>query len=417
MAIKYYVFSTKYTCPHCGNQYDYTATSTGFFGGREHRFTHYLDSPVKICAKCGQPFIDHRFTEYVSLDEKGRNEYFDNYKSKGPIVWIVILSIYAISGIIATIAAMNPLMLIMTGIAIICMIAPIVILAKRLRLIDNHIFDKAIVQSLHRCEEKDYLLQLIALGEKIYPLTEKEILSNPEFSVLNKLINEVNNGFIPNNKQNLGKGVITEKIPQQSDKNNKTALKDFNVGDVLIKNCDLLSYEDKGIQFESMGEFMIFVARNKNISIKWIENKDALRLFHDAYSLYEDGKTGDCILKLKEALTLNPIFISARFELVNSLATLKEFEKAKEVLFDMADYIYKDSDCALFYRRFGYIFIETAQPDLAYACYRFSQKFDDNPVAKEELRFIQENFKVKVADFDVALLLNKHGIPFLKDEK
>ena len=205
MAIKYTVFTTNYNCPHCGYRYDYTATSTGFSGSRQHGFKYYLNSPIKTCKNCGNNFIDNRFTEYICLDEKGRNNYFNNYKSKGPLIWIIILSIYAFFGLIFTFVEEEPLILLIPGVALLGMIVPITIKIKRSKRIENHIFDKEIIDSLHRCENKNHLLQLIHLGKKVYPLTEKEVLSNPEFSLLNSLINEVNEETVVTYNQNLEK--------------------------------------------------------------------------------------------------------------------------------------------------------------------------------------------------------------------
>ena len=52
-----------------------------------------------------------------------------------------------------------------------------------------------------------------------------------------------------------------------------------------------------------------------------------------------------------DALKYNPIFIEARFEIVNNLLALNEFEKADSFLNDMSSYLYSSSQIAEFYRR------------------------------------------------------------------
>ena len=193
MAIKYYVISQTYKCPVCGKKYDYTAKSTGPFGlgNASHNFKYYLSNPIIKCKSCGSEFSDKRMQEYVTMNEEARESYFNNYKSKGPVVWLIIFAVYAIAGVIAALAAQNAMILTMTGVALLLMIIPGCIKRKRNGIVQNHIFDNAIKDSLKRCKAKEHLERLVFFGYKLYPLNKRELANNPGYEEINKLIEEI----------------------------------------------------------------------------------------------------------------------------------------------------------------------------------------------------------------------------------
>lgn len=192
---------------------------------------------------------------------------------------------------------------------------------------------------------------------------------------------------------------------------------DVDIENLLIKNINFSCYIESGIQFENFSEFLAFSFKNKNLPIKWTNNEEAINLFRKGYEKFEEGNIKECIDLISKCLQLNPIFIIARFELANALFSIRKFKKGIQILLDMTEYISEDKDRALFYRRLGYAFIEQSQPDLAYACYRYSQKFENNITAENELTFIQQHFQITINDFDVSLLLKENNIPFLNEKR
>lgn len=194
MGVKYQTLSKTYKCPKCNQKYDYEAHSNAIFGigSENHSFKYYLDSPFRTCEKCGAKFIDDRFKEYVSLTEDERKRYFDNYNSRGPIVWIVIILIYSISGLIGAIGSKQQILLLI--VILMCfpfLIIPIAVIKKRKKTIDQHIFDDAIKKSLERCMNKSYLMEVYLLMGTLNPLSDLEIKTNPQFAEINSLINQI----------------------------------------------------------------------------------------------------------------------------------------------------------------------------------------------------------------------------------
>lgn len=191
--------------------------------------------------------------------------------------------------------------------------------------------------------------------------------------------------------------------------NNET----FNIESFLLKGKDFSYLNNKSVPFENLVEFLLFVRNNPSVSIVWSKEDSAITKYKTAFNLYEAGLIIGAVNNLLSALKINPIFVSARFELANAYIVLRRFDLSKSILLDMTDYIFEKKDCALFYRRLGYMYIENNNPDLAYSCYRFSQRYESNPMAEQELNFIKEHFEIKISDFDISLLLKNNNIPLL----
>lgn len=178
----------------CNHKYDYVAHSSAIFGigSENHNFKYYLGSPFVTCEKCGAKFIDDRFKEYLSLTKDERNEYFNNYNSKGPAVWIAIILIYSISGLIGAIASAQYILLLV--VILTCfpfLLIPIAVIKKRKKTIEQHIFDDTIKKSLERCMNKNYLMEIYLLTGALNPLSDLEVENNAQFAEINSLIIQV----------------------------------------------------------------------------------------------------------------------------------------------------------------------------------------------------------------------------------
>ena len=181
MAIKYTVFSKNFKCPHCGYVYEVAASTNPNKTDAKYNFKHYMGNPIRKCKKCGSNFIDPRYNEYLLMTPEERNEYFNNYKSAGPTVWIIIILVYIIAFIIGAIASEIYLMLIGAGVGLIILMIPVYVRKSRNKRIENHIFDNEIQKSILRFKDEEYVEQLLHQGFTLYPLSKSEIKNNEAF--------------------------------------------------------------------------------------------------------------------------------------------------------------------------------------------------------------------------------------------
>lgn len=182
---------------------------------------------------------------------------------------------------------------------------------------------------------------------------------------------------------------------------------------ILLSNILKRTYGKKmGFSFDSTTEFLLYVINsNRENDIYHSQDNKYNQLFSKASLMVEIHAYVGSISLLIDALEKNPIGISARFELINSLLGLGENELAKSVLLDMKDYIMSEVEIALFYRRLGYIFIEEQKYKPAYACFMLSLNFDDNKIAYNELEYIKQNSDINYSSLDLDDIIEQNNIP------
>lgn len=173
-----------------------------------------------------------------------------------------------------------------------------------------------------------------------------------------------------------------------------------------------------GFYFENILELAIYgklFGEGKTVS--WLSGDLYLKQYQKGYQLVEQGKFTEAIKALKASLGLNPIGISARFELCECFIQLKDLPSAKQVLEDMSAYLLDPKHIARFYRRMGYIEIENCNYLVAVACYIYSRSFEDHPTIEQELQYIYQEVGVHVNGVlnDPTTILKKYGIPVLKE--
>lgn len=196
----------------------------------------------------------------------------------------------------------------------------------------------------------------------------------------------------------------------------------FNVEKILLSN-DMSCWHEKEAAFESIQEFMVFVAHHKGVSIKWTKNDEPNNLFKVAQMLL-DGEMYICAInRLMKIFDYNPLALSARFELVNAYIALssnsfmrkntKDLQLAKTLLLDMHTYIKNPVLIALFYRRLGYIFVDEGKPDLGLTCNVYSLKYDESENALGEIEYIKNQFNLNISEKESEKLLSDNGVPII----
>lgn len=164
--------------------------------------------------------------------------------------------------------------------------------------------------------------------------------------------------------------------------------------------------------FENQMEFILYAKlHDKKNDAYWLPGDKYIELYKVGYQLFECRQYAKAIDTYKECLKLNPIGVSARFELVECYLMSKQFSLARKCLYDMKDFLYDDKLKAKFYRRIGYIAIEEGSFIEAYACYQYSLKYENHPSVVQEMKYIESKAGTSVSRIDVESVLGTHNIP------
>lgn len=170
--------------------------------------------------------------------------------------------------------------------------------------------------------------------------------------------------------------------------------------------------------FESADEMKVYGKFHKG-AVVWKRGDAYINEFRKSYELFENAEFKKAIEVLKECLALNPIGISARFEIAECYIQLRDYTSAITALMLMRNYLTQSIDKALFYRRLGYIYSELENYILAAACYVYSEKFCRHPSVAPELEFIESmsDINLNAVKQNPLLVLRNFNIPVLHRAK
>lgn len=170
--------------------------------------------------------------------------------------------------------------------------------------------------------------------------------------------------------------------------------------------------KEESYYFENPIELAIYgKLHGKGSTVSWISSDKYLELYKKGYQLFECGQYAKAIEVFKECLKLNPIGISARFELVECYIVTKQLSFARKSLYDMKDYLLEDSQKAKFYRRIGYIAIEEGSYKEAYACYQYSLNYENHPSVSQEMQYIASKVGGTARKVSAESTLDAYNIP------
>ncbi len=141
--------------------------------------------------------------------------------------------------------------------------------------------------------------------------------------------------------------------------------------------------------FENVSEFTQYICLHHDKGVEWSGNQTSLILMHKAIALYELGNYRDAKVCLQDAIKYNPINLQYKFELVENLLQLKEYEEAEKTLRILLSEVIYPADIAHVYRRLGYYYAEINKLDEAIATNIYSLNFAKSDKVPEELMYIQ----------------------------
>lgn len=173
----------------------------------------------------------------------------------------------------------------------------------------------------------------------------------------------------------------------------------------------------QGFYFENEIELSLYAkyCTTGEETVYWLSGNNYLDTYQEGYTLFDQGHYAQAIDTLRKCLELNPIGISARFEISEAYLRMRDFDAAKSELLQMKDYLIDKKNIARFYRRMGYIEIELGEYQLSEACYLYSLRFEKHPNVQKELDYIHSISGSRIAENDAETLLLKAGLPILKN--
>ena len=174
------------------------------------------------------------------------------------------------------------------------------------------------------------------------------------------------------------------------------------------------STESEGYYFENPTELAIYgklYAKGK--TVYWLSGDNYLVEYKRGYQLFEQGQYSRAIEAYKKCLELNPIGLSARFEICEAYLKMGNLSSARNTLLEMKDYLIEEKNIARFYRRMGYIEIEKSNYKTAAACYQYSQKYENHPSVIQELMYIKSKGGFGVISGNSEKILSSAGLPVL----
>lgn len=171
---------------------------------------------------------------------------------------------------------------------------------------------------------------------------------------------------------------------------------------------------EENYYFENPLEFAMYAKLyNKRSIVNWVSSDKYLEMYKKGYQLFECGQYAKAIDTYKECLKLNPIGISARFELVECYIVMKQLQYARKNLYEMKEYLFDNAQKARFYRRLGYIAVEEGSFKEAYACYQYSLNFENHPSVIQEIQYIESKAGASVKGISVEDVLNTNNVPVI----
>ena len=166
--------------------------------------------------------------------------------------------------------------------------------------------------------------------------------------------------------------------------------------------------------FEDATEFALYVKVNKpQNKVIYLSGNSYKDMFMSGWEYFEQKNYDKAIETLKKCLELNPVGISARFELAECYICTERFDLAKETLLGMKEYLVAATYKARFYRRLGFIAIEEKDYKTAYCCYKYSLNYENHPSVPQEIAYIKANSNSNFLFVSVKSVLKNKFIPLL----
>ncbi|WP_408072298.1 hypothetical protein [Butyrivibrio sp. JL13D10] len=110
----------------------------------------------------------------------------------------------------------------------------------------------------------------------------------------------------------------------------------------------------------------------------------------------------------------NPVDMETILSIISCCKQLGDIEGEYTYTLDSYNFCCTRAEMGAYYRNLGWYYLEKYNPDLASACYMYSQLFDETKQAEEELKFLEKALNKKIEKKNIEDLqkkLKKSNIP------
>lgn len=179
----------------------------------------------------------------------------------------------------------------------------------------------------------------------------------------------------------------------------------------------------EGYFFQDPIELVIYgKLHGRDKTVYWLSGNDYIEAYNKGFQLFEQGRFQEALVAYRDSLKLNPVGLSARFEMCEVFIKMMKYADAKKTLLEMKDYLIDGKNIARFYRRLGFITTEEGSYDCALAAYAYSLNFEKHPLVKNEMSYILHTSRMsttRASDIinNAESILKKSGLPVLKEMK
>ena len=121
----------------------------------------------------------------------------------------------------------------------------------------------------------------------------------------------------------------------------------------------------------------------------------------------EEEKRGGLIGALQnyeKALELNPVSTFIYFKMISCCYRLSRLQEIHDDTAEVYPYLATRAEMAQFYRWLGYYYLESYQPKLSAALYRYSTYFEKSRQAENEIRFLETAMNKKMPAYTTRQL-------------
>ena len=155
-----------------------------------------------------------------------------------------------------------------------------------------------------------------------------------------------------------------------------------------------------------------FVAAGKEFEIS---EADTTAFFKEkARALMAEGNYKAAEQEWIKAHFENPVDMESILSIIACCKQLGDVDGEYAYTTDSYNYCCTRAEMAAYYRNLGWYYLEKYKPDLASACYMYSQLFDKTEQAEDELKFLEKALQRKIEEKspeELQTILKEHEIP------
>ena len=155
-----------------------------------------------------------------------------------------------------------------------------------------------------------------------------------------------------------------------------------------------------------------FVANGKEFKISDIDTSAFFK--EKARALMAEGDYKAAEQQWIKAHFENPVDMETILSIISCCKQLGDIDGAYSYTNDSYNYCCTRAEMAAYYRNLGWYFLEKYDPELASACYMYSQLFDRTRQAEDEVKFLEKALERKIEEKspeELQNILKEHEIP------